>query len=406
MPASLPLSAQDRLLVIAPHPDDETLAAGELIQAALAAGAAVRVLYATDGDNNPWPQRWIEKRWRIDASARERWGPRRRDEPAAALPALAPDHAVEVLHLGWPDQGLTDALMRDDAPVARLRAELDAFAPTHLVMPSLADRHPDHSALHVMLELALLRRGRACQRLAYLIHADGSVDGILLSPLQQRQARKRAAMEAYASQLSLSRGRLLALATRAERYAALDADFSPRAATAAERAAWIADGSGIPPGAGVGIVDPQPLADLGLSGLQCLRALWTGEDEDAQRVHTGVEETRAAPPRAGLPVVVIHGTDDGLVPPAFSTAPYVAMARAAGRDVRYWQVRNAQHFDGFLALPHMAAAYLPLLPYVYDALDRIDAHLDGRAALPEDAVVATVPRMGAPLGMQHLALPR
>lgn len=223
MPASLPLSAQDRLLVIAPHPDDETLAAGELIQAALAAGAAVRVLYATDGDNNPWPQRWIEKRWRIDASARERWGRRRRDEAAAALAALAPDHAVEVHHLGWPDQGLTDALMRDDAPVARLRAELDAFAPTHLVMPSLADRHPDHSALHVMLELALLRRGRACQRLAYLIHADGSVDGILLSPLQQRQARKRAAMEAYASQLSLSRGRLLALATRAERYAALDA---------------------------------------------------------------------------------------------------------------------------------------------------------------------------------------
>jgi len=223
MPASLPLSAQDRLLVIAPHPDDETLAAGELIQAALAAGAAVRVLYATDGDNNPWPQRWIEKRWRIDASARGRWGRRRRDEAAAALAALAPDHAVDVRHFGWPDQGLTDALMRDDAPVARLQAELDAFTPTHVVMPSLADRHPDHSALHVMLELALLRRGRACQRLAYLIHADDGADGVVLPPLSQRQARKRAAMEAYASQLSLSRGRLLALAMRAEHYVALDA---------------------------------------------------------------------------------------------------------------------------------------------------------------------------------------
>ena len=189
------------------------------------------------------------------------------------------------------------------------------------------------------------------------------------------------------------------------RYAALNVDFSARAATQAERAAWFADASGIPPGAGVGLVDPQPPADLGLTGLQCLRALWTGDSADAQRVRKGIAETRAAAPRAGLPVVVIHGTDDGLVPQAFSSAPYVAMAKAAGRDVRYWQVRNAQHFDGFLVLPHMAAAYLPLLPYVYTALDRVDAHLDGKAALPDDAVIATVPRMGKPLAAENLAIP-
>ena len=147
------------------------------------------------------------------------------------------------------------------------------------------------------------------------------------------------------------------------------------------------------------------MGDLGLTGLQCLRALSTGDSADAQRVRKGIAETRAAAPRAGLPVVVIHGTDDGLVPQAYSSAPYVAMAKAAGRDVRYWQVRNAQHFDGFLALPHMAAAYLPLLPYVYAALDRVDAHLDGKAALPDDAVIATVPRMGKPLAADNLAMP-
>jgi hydroxybutyrate-dimer hydrolase len=190
------------------------------------------------------------------------------------------------------------------------------------------------------------------------------------------------------------------------RYAALGADLAPRAATAAERAAWWADASGIPPGAGVGIVDPQPLADLGLTGLQCLRDLWTGDGVDARRVRQGIAETRAAPPRPGLPVVVIHGTDDGLVPPAFSSAPYVRMARDAGRDVRYWQVAHVQHFDAFLGLPHMAAAYLPLLPYVYAALDRVDAYLDGKGALPEDAVIASAPRMGMPLAASHLAIPR
>src|SRR5690606_26576220 len=139
---------------------------------------------------------------------------------------------------------------------------------------------------------------------------------------------------------------------------------------------------------------------------QCLRALWTDDGADAQRVRKGIAETRAGLPRSGLPVVVVHGTDDGLVPQAFSSAPYVAMAKAAGRDVRYWQVRNAQHFDAFLALPHLAATYLPLLPYVYEALDRVDAHLDGNGALPADAVVATVPRAGKPLAADNLAMPK
>ncbi len=190
------------------------------------------------------------------------------------------------------------------------------------------------------------------------------------------------------------------------RYSALNADLAAREATAEERAAWIADGSGIPPGAGVGIVDPQPLADMGITGLQCLRALSIGRDGNAARVQKGIAETQAGLPRKGLPLVVIHGTDDGLVPQAFSSAPYVAMAKAAGRDVRYWQVRNAQHFDAFLGFPQYGAVYLPLLPYVYQALDRVDAYLDGKGALPADAVIATVPRAGKPLAADNLAMPR
>ena len=190
------------------------------------------------------------------------------------------------------------------------------------------------------------------------------------------------------------------------RYSALGADLSARVATDAERAAWWSDASGIPPGAGVGIVDPQPLTDMGLAGMHCLRALWTGDGEDASRVRTGIAETRAGLPPPGLAVVVLHGTDDGLVPQAFSSAPYVAMAQAAGRDVRYWQVRNAQHFDAFLGFPQYAATYLPLLPYVYSALDRVDAYLDGKGALPADAVIATIPRAGKPLTADNLAIPR
>ena len=188
-------------------------------------------------------------------------------------------------------------------------------------------------------------------------------------------------------------------------WSAQNAEGTRRPATAQERAAWWSDASGIPPGAGVGIVDDSVRIDPSLSRLQCLRGLWSGASVEAERVRRGVAGTRAGLPRKGLPLTVIHGADDGLIPMAFTSAPYVAKARAAGRDVRFWQVRRAQHFDAFLGLPDYGARYLPMLPYVYAALDRTLAALEQGAPMPGDAVIDTVPRAGKPLTVEHLALP-
>ncbi|KRB04547.1 hypothetical protein ASD86_19475 [Lysobacter sp. Root690] len=200
--------------------------------------------------------------------------------------------------------------------------------------------------------------------------------------------------------------------------ASATAPAAERAASESERAAWWADASGIPPGAGVQLFGPA--GGERLAPLAALRELWSGEimgGEAAypeygaalkrahERVRAGIEQTRAAAPRKDLPIVVVHGLDDGLIPPAFSSAPYVAMARKAGAQVRYWQVRNVQHFDAFLGLPAMGARYLPLLPYVYAALDRVDAHLDQGTPLPADAVVANSPRAGKGLTAENLAVP-
>ena len=190
-------------------------------------------------------------------------------------------------------------------------------------------------------------------------------------------------------------------------FSAQNADFSPRPATASERAAWWSDASGIPPGSGVGIIDPQLAPpDLAHAGTRCLRALHEGEGDDARRVREGVAATRAGLPRDGLPVVLVHGVDDGLIPIAFTSDPYAAWARAAGREVSLWRVHGAQHFDGFLLLPDYAARYVPLIPYVHAALDRIVAHLDGEDLLPADAEITPLPREGgtAPT-LEQLAIP-
>jgi hydroxybutyrate-dimer hydrolase len=199
-------------------------------------------------------------------------------------------------------------------------------------------------------------------------------------------------------------------------FAAQNQDYSPRAATASERATWWSNSSGIPPDAGVNIIDVEPPDDQ----LRCwkpgasacirateLRALWDGHGTAADRVRKGIAETRAGLPRAGLPIIVVHGIDDGLVPMSFSSAPYVAQAQAAGRDVRYWRVRNVQHFDAFLAFPDYGARYLPLLPYVYAALDRVWAHLEDGSPLPLDALIEAKPRgAGELLTVENLAIPR
>src|SRR5437667_9363362 len=47
-----PITAEDRIVVVAPNPDDEVLGAGGVIQQACAAGAEVHVIYLTSGDHN------------------------------------------------------------------------------------------------------------------------------------------------------------------------------------------------------------------------------------------------------------------------------------------------------------------------------------------------------------------
>ncbi len=196
------------------------------------------------------------------------------------------------------------------------------------------------------------------------------------------------------------------------RFAALDASGAARASSVAEQATWSADGTGIPPSPGIGIIDSKASgADPTLSGLLCLRALWDGDDALAKRLHAGIDATKAAPPRAGLPVIVIHGADDGLIPEAFTSAAYVRTAKqhSADRDLRYWRVANAQHFDAFLGLPVLGARYVPLMPYAYAAMDAMFAHLTQGAPLPASAVIATSPRglnagLAPPLSAKNLGV--
>ncbi|MGQ0798484.1 MAG: 3-hydroxybutyrate oligomer hydrolase family protein [Pseudomarimonas sp.] len=159
-------------------------------------------------------------------------------------------------------------------------------------------------------------------------------------------------------------------------FAAVDATGAARAASVAERSLWWSDGPGIAPSGGVQIVGGNP--DLSaFERLQCLRDLYQGDHAASQHVRAGIEATRARLPRADLPILLVHGVDDGLVPEAFSGGAYVDWVRRAGDfPISHWRVNRAQHFDAFLALPAFGSRYVPLLPYAYAGLDAMWQQLE------------------------------
>ncbi|MGY3038907.1 hydroxybutyrate-dimer hydrolase [Rhodanobacter sp. TND4EL1] len=189
-------------------------------------------------------------------------------------------------------------------------------------------------------------------------------------------------------------------------YAAIGAGGVPGMADPLTRASWWADGSGIPPGNGIGLFGGMNVStDPTLVGSECLRALWTGDDHEAQALHASVAATAAKLPRGDLPLWVIHGASDGLLPTAFSSEPYVAWLRDEGRRPIYWKVPHAQHFDAFLALPGFGDQHVPLLPYGYAALNRLWDHLYEGAAWPDEVPTpAARPRGTGPLQPAMLGL--
>ncbi|WP_238481036.1 PIG-L deacetylase family protein [Dyella telluris] len=231
---ALTLHAGTRLLVVAPHPDDESIATGELIQQVRQAGGEVQILLLTNGDNNPWPQRWVERRLRIGPDERRRWGERRRSEVARALIQLGVDSQA-LRPQGWPDMGVTGRL-RDalDDSVAVIRERLEDFRPTLVALPALGDHHPDHSAAHVLTRLAVARwNGEAPRMLSFLVHGH-EVTGagrVKLDSSVALHVNKMAALACHGSQMALSGKRMRRMADRAERY-----HWTPDAAGAVESA--------------------------------------------------------------------------------------------------------------------------------------------------------------------------
>lgn len=228
--------------MLAPHPDDEALGTGGLLQAAALLGVPVRVVFATNGERNPWAQRAVERRLWLDRNAPIRFGRLRRGEARAAAVDLGVP--LESLHfLGLPDQGLTAMLLsQPEAVVAPLAHCMAAWRPSVVVGPSPWDLHPDHSALAVAMEIAQLRIPESMRPRSlwtYLIHqralrASRPPGLNLILPAAWQLAKSRA-IARHLSQHVWRGSWLAAFATLEERFIPLQSTLTDAPVTVTNR---------------------------------------------------------------------------------------------------------------------------------------------------------------------------
>jgi LmbE family N-acetylglucosaminyl deacetylase len=221
---ALSFTPRSRLLLLVPHPDDESLGCGVLLQRATRAGAKIRVVYVTEGENNPWPQRALERKWRLTDVDRSRWGRLRRKEALAALAVLGVCRS-DVSFLRLPDQGLTSLLLSGYGQLLDLLGRIIAeWRPTDILAPDISDTHPDHSAVGLTLRLILqdlASADRPASSWSFLVH--GQREDFIQRAISIRQSReetaiKLAAICCHTTQLKLSCARFMAYASRPEYF--------------------------------------------------------------------------------------------------------------------------------------------------------------------------------------------
>lgn len=136
-PARVPAPADRRVLVLAPHMDDEVFGCGGTLGACAKRGGAVTVAYVTDGSKGYRPATMAG---RPPAEVREfeaRLVETRKAEAQRAGAALG---ARRLIFLDLPDAGFAVT----PAAVSRLAVVLREVAPEVVFLPFMTDLHRDH----------------------------------------------------------------------------------------------------------------------------------------------------------------------------------------------------------------------------------------------------------------------
>lgn len=270
-PRGIPrIDARTSLLVVSPHPDDETLCCAGVIRRVVEAGGRAGIVWLTSGDGSELDLLFVEKTLRLAPQRMRDLARRRMDEARAAAAVLGVAPARQFF-LGYPDGGLL-TLMTDHfvTPYASkftgaasvpyqaalfpghpytgeslerdFEYVLDRLRPTLVLAPSPLDAHPDHRAAGILAMRVLSRRHELARVRYWIVH--GGLDwprpralrtqlplappprgrGLELLPFRldaAEEADKLAAVREYHTQMAVMAGFLLSFVRTTELYSSI-----------------------------------------------------------------------------------------------------------------------------------------------------------------------------------------
>ena len=267
------IDARTSLLVVAPHPDDETLCCAGAIRRVLAAGGHVSVVWITSGDGSTLSMLFAEKSL-LNSVDKVRDLARKRMLEARNATGILGIGPAQQFFLGYPDCGILELLstVHRSTPVpAKLTGEthvpysealfpghpytgdslekdfetvLERVQPNLVLAPSTTDTHPDHEGTGMLVRRVLSRRGELSEVRYWIVHGGegwpsprGYMPGIPLNRpprgagLQTQEfaltdaevASKHQAIEAYHTQMQFMAPFLLAFVRTSEIYSVLAA---------------------------------------------------------------------------------------------------------------------------------------------------------------------------------------
>lgn len=198
IPEMKDFNKNDKILIISPHPDDETLAAAGLIQKALVQKAKIKVVFITNGDENRFSTMEEFKKIYPSADNYLQSGFKRQNEAKNALKILGVSEA-DIIFLGYPDRGLKNLIeshwlmpyktpytKKDYSPyynsyqknvsytgenlTKNLAQIYHDFSPNIILGPNSSDTHTDHAAVAIFIQKMLKSQKNKPENYFYLIH--------------------------------------------------------------------------------------------------------------------------------------------------------------------------------------------------------------------------------------------